>query len=486
MTTTEWRVRWRQRLALPGVELTIGGLIVISIILTTIEFALESAALPSRVGERGADGAAAPPVSPISPYYTLIVTTNECLTLLFVLELTLRALVASSFRTFLSQYWLDIIAVLPVFRVFRGIRVLRLLRLFRLLGLFSRYAKYYPYILRRGALEYLLLSGLILITVIFGTTLMLALEGPSNQEIRGFADAFWFSLYSMVAGEPIPTMPQTVGGKFVAAAIMFMGLTVFAVFTGMVSAFMIERLRHEGKVVDWEDINDHLIVCGWNRKAEILVREYHAATDNTQMVVVIAQPQTNGEMEEARRFPRVRLLVDDFAKVTALTKAGIHRARTCVILSDRTGSHSAHDTDARTILTALTVERLNPNVYTCAELIHGEYAPHLEMAKVNDYVISGEYSAFLLAHAALNRGLMGVVTELLTFERGNQFYRLALPSPSPWVGRGFLDLFIYLKQTSNAILVAVHVDNQCLVNPHQYIFQGHEDLVLIADHKVQL
>ncbi|MDA7951745.1 MAG: hypothetical protein MPJ24_09690 [Pirellulaceae bacterium] len=53
---------------------------------------------------------------------------------------------------------------------------------------------------------------------------------------------------------------------------------------------------------------------------------------------------------------------------------------------------------------ALTVEKLNESVYTCAELNEREYGSHLTMGHVNDYVVSGEYGAYLLANAA--RGLL--------------------------------------------------------------------------------
>ena len=68
------------------------------------------------------------------------------------------------------------------------------------------------------------------------------------------------------------------------------------------------------------------------------------------------------------------------------------------------------------------------------------------MGHVNDYVISDEHSAFLLAQASLNRGLMGVFAELLTHERGNQFYRIQV-TPE-WNGSTFFDLFVHLKITA--------------------------------------
>ena len=54
-----------------------------------------------------------------------------------------------------------------------------------------------------------------------------------------------------------------------------------------------------------------------------------------------------------------------------MEKARVHRANTCIILSDMSQGRSVQAADAWTILTALTaltVEKLNLDIYTCAEL----------------------------------------------------------------------------------------------------------------------
>ncbi|MGD1714524.1 hypothetical protein [Dapis sp. BLCC M172] len=50
------------------------------------------------------------------------------------------------------------------------------------------------------------------------------------------------------------------------------------------------------------------------------------------------------------------------------------------------------------------------------------------MRNFNDDIVSQEKSVFLLAQAALNKGLMSVFSELLTYDRGNQFYQITITS----------------------------------------------------------
>jgi voltage-gated potassium channel len=465
--------RWQRTLsrifARPYVELAIGVLIVVSVVLTLVEFCTHS---PQ-------SGTAS------DPRFDTLIGINDGLTWFFIVELTLRFLAAPSKSRFFREFWVDIIAVLPwcrIFRVGRAVRLLRLIRILRLFGFASRAASSFPYVFRRGAVEYLLVCGLLVLTVIFGTGAILYFEAGQSEPGDKVDEAFWFSMYSLFAGEPIPGPPKTIGGRIVAVVIMFMGLTIFAMFTGTVSAFMVERLRTEGRVVETEYLSDHLIICGWNHKAEIIIEEFRAAHANDDLaIVVIAQfPEQRPVLAPALQ-SRVQFLDDDFTRITALRQAGIDRAVTCVILADATGGRSEQDTDARTILAALTVEKLNPEVYTCAELHNRLYGAHLETGHVNDYVVAGEHSAFLLAQAAMNRGLMEVFSELLTYRRGNQFYRLTLPDS--WIGKSFLDAMMELKRDNGATLVAVcTADGPIQINPNEYEFAAGDDVVVIAEH----
>lgn len=463
---TGWKSRLHEVMNCGVVELGVGGLIVISVSLTFVEISMNP-------GARG---------------YSTVEDVNHLLTLIFAVELTLRGFASPSKRDFLRSYWIDILSVLPLlrmFRIFRALRLLRLLRMFRLMGIFTHYVSFFPYVLRRGALEYTLVLGLIMIAVLFGSATVLAFERDANPQLDSLTKTFWFSIYPLLAGEPVPSMPETSGGKFASIFVMFMGMIFFAMLTGTISAYMIERIQGGGRIVNLSKFENHIIICGWSRKAEIIVREYQAAHKNSDIVVITLEEEEKLQMANPSIASRVTFLQDDFTKVAALERAGIRKASTCIILSDRSHNRSEQDADARTILAALTAEKLNPAIYTCAELINREFGSHLEMGRVNDYVIADEQSAFLLAQAALNHGLVHVVSELLTQERGNQFYTLELTRE--WIGKSFFDLFIHLKKEKNAILIAVQsTDGSSQVNPSEHEFKEGDVAVVIADKSIKL
>ncbi len=474
-----WQATLANFFASVWVELSVGALVLVSVALTLFEFTIAEAA----AGDRDQTLLAA------------LHCTNDIITWIFCVELTLRYLAAPSKGHYFRTYWLDLIAVLPLFRVFRAgraIRLLRLVRLLRMFGVVSRLASHFPYILRRGAVEYLVVCGLLGLTIVFGSGAMMFFEGRradmavADGDDFDLQDSVWFSIYSLFAGEPVPGPPRTVGGRIVAVFVMFMGLTIFAMLTGTVSAFMVERLQTEGLKVNWDQLEEHVVICGWNSKAEIIIKEFRASSGGAKTpIVAITQWEHESPALSPEAEPNVFFYNDDFTRIAALEEVGIHRASTCIIMADTTGGRTEQDADARTILAALTVERLNPDVYTCAELLNRSYGSHLTMGQVNDYVVSGEYGAYLLAQAAMNRGRMDVFTELLTYQTGNEFYRIKLPER--WVGASYVDVFVELKKTQNAVLVSVHTtDGQTLVNPTDHEFRAGDEIVVIAEEEVTL
>lgn len=404
--------------------------------------------------------------------------------ILFAIELVVRFVASTSRARFFREHWTDVVAVCSIVPglavVWPAARLLRLFRVVLLLAIARRLPL--PFARRRTLRRALGLLGFVLLAALACTAALLAFESKKNAALSTFGDAFWFSLYSIFATQPTPDPPMTLGGRIVSLVLIFVGLSTFALFTGSVSAAVLHRLRNEGAAMDWEDLEGHLIICGWNRKAEIIVREYDAAKrDDPMPVVVIAKLEGQPTFADPNLRKRVLFLDDDFTKVSALQKANVAKATTCIVLSDTARGRNERDADARTILAALTVEKLNPACYTCAELNRREYAQHLTLGAVDDYVVGGEHSAFLLAQAALNRGTLNVFSELLSYEYGHKFCRIQVPKD--FVGKPFVDAFVDMKKKKNVTLVAVMDEKgKSHINASERVLEKTDSLVVIAAH----
>ncbi|MEE2643062.1 MAG: ion transporter [Planctomycetota bacterium] len=477
-----WRRSLRRFFQWVWVEVGIGILVVISVALTLYEFVTEN-----RLG--GFELALQ------SETFQRVVLINDFITYLFIVELSLRFLGSASKKQFFGEFWLDILAVLPEFRAFRSFRAMRLLRLFRILrffGVATRIANHFPTIFRRGTTEYVVMCGLLVVTVIFSTILIMSFERgtvndqtPASEQFT-FENSFWFSVYSLFAGEPTPMTPTTRLGRIVTVFVMFMGLTIFAMFTGTVSAYMVETFRVEKNSFDLDDVENHIIICGWNTKTEIIIKEFRASSRSRSQPIIVIADVDLGNLGVPDEITKEFLFVrDDFTRVTALERAQVKRAKTCIILADISNGRSEQDADARTILAALTCESMNPAVYTCAELMNRSYGGHLDLGRVNDYVVSGEYAGYMLAQAALNHGLMGVLEELLTHQHGQVFHRVRVPDN--WAGKNYLECMVELKSRHNATLVAVqHQNGEMNVNPDEHIFEAEDEIVIMSKGEISL
>ncbi len=131
----------------------------------------------------------------------------------------------------------------------------------------------------------------------------------------------------------------------------------------------------------------------------------------------------------------------------------IYHASRAILLADTSRPRSDQDRDARTVLAALTMEKLNPTIYTCAQLLDRNNNVQLQAAGVEDVVVADEMAGHLIGNAVRNQGAMDVFAELLTVQVGNQFYRL--PLPSTLVGKTFWYAQHHLKEQYDALLVAV-------------------------------
>jgi voltage-gated potassium channel len=336
----------------------------------------------------------------------------------------------------------------------------------------------------------LLVVGLI---ILVGAVSIYLLEGQQNNDFDSLNQALWWSFFTLVAAEPTGGEPQTNAGRFVALLVAIGGLTMFAVFTGVVSAVMVQRLRSvlEVRYVELDELRDHILICGWNRSGRLIVEELQADRDTRRCPIVIVAETTESPEHELRHVNRAYLYFykGDYTTIDVLEDVGIYYAAQAILLADAVRSRSDQDRDARTVLAALTIEKLNPNIHTCAQLLDRKNNVQLRVAGVEDVIVADEMTSHLIATSVRSRGAADVLSELLTVQVGNQFYKFAVPPG--WVGLSFWEASQYLKQQQDALLIAIErkttEQRRTLVNPDQHEpLQAGDFLVAIANQMPDL
>ncbi|MBW1809110.1 MAG: NAD-binding protein [Deltaproteobacteria bacterium] len=404
-----------------------------------------------------------------SKYFLPVETTGYVLTGIFIVELGVRFYAIPSRRRFLRIYWIDIIAVMPIMRSFRILRVVRLLRLFRMGILLNRRLSGIGAVFRHGKSEIITVCVIVLIIVLAGAIGINLAERESGGAFSTIEGSIWWSLYSLMAGEPILGLPETRLGHVLTLLVMLGGLGFFATFTGIVSAAMVNRLSRKLEVKEMmlEDVRNHVVICGWNRMGNKILEEIQADPELSRKSVVVVAEQENPPPQTSIPAASFYFVSGDYTKVEILKESGIERAALAILLADKSLQRSDQDRDARTVLAALTIEKLNKNIFTCVELLNRDNQTHLTMAGVEEIVIPDEYAGRILATASRNRGIVALFDELLTSRYGNQIYKAR--TPADWLGKEIRWVHQTMKEQFNAVLLSIErrQDNSCsiVVNP---------------------
>lgn len=421
-----------------------------------------------------------------------ITLTNEYLTYIFIVELILRWIVSRTNHAFITNYWIDILAVMPSFRIFRFfrlsriLRILRLLRLFRVFSIgseFTRKFSFFSKIFEGRLTEIGIISSFGLFAIFFGAVGLSQFEAGSSNEINNISDAFWKSLFSLMAGE-YADYPVTLGGKIVFFILLIFEMGIFAMLTGTFSAIMMDKIKETTmhKHTDPEELNNHVIICGFGQKTIILAREFllDPSFEDSEILIISEKPNMMDELQQhGLDVNRISLLNEDFTSISALNKAGVERARLAVITSERNGTRSTQDVDARTILAALTIEKLNPKIHTSAEIYNEEFASHLKMGGVEDVVIQGEVSGKLLARISMHEGLLAFFKDLLSRDSGNTLNFIM--ATQEYAGKNYNETSSMLHDKFGYTLVGVKpYDKDVMVNPKEKIIAANDELLVIA------
>lgn len=419
--------------------------------------------------------------------------SNHILTALFTMELCLRFVGEKHKSRFFRRYWFDILAVLaPLYRSLRILRILRLLRVFRMGKLLNRRFNTVQSWVHYGIFQHFWLIFVLLTLVVAGAVSFHIAE-PKNPEITSFKDAIWWSLFTLIGGEPLTGSPAvTTGGRLISLFVIIAGLITFAVLTGIVAAVMINRLKPqmERGDMDIDELDNHIVICGWNRSANLMINVLQSSEEYKGCGIVLLAEFDEGQPDTLVDEHRVNLsnlyvLKGDFTRMDLLEKANITRASEAIILADNLKSRSDQDRDARTILAAMLIEKMNPKIFTCVELLNRDNAAHLRMFGVEEILVADDYTGTILANAQRTRGIISMLDELFDPGQGNQFYKT--PVPEAWFNKTVGDIHTTLKEEFDAILISLEPagspkdGNGIIVNPtkDQRLQQG-DRLVLIA------
>lgn len=159
------------------------------------------------------------------------------LTLVFVAEFATRFAASRDRRRYLRGHWIDLVALIPTARGARLLRLLRLLRLIRTFASVYRALTSFERLAKHRGLVWLFVAWLT-VAVVCSAALYVA-EAGVNDNIAEPIDALWWGVVTLTTvgyGDVYPVTPE---GRLAAAALMILGITLFAAITGTITSFLV-------------------------------------------------------------------------------------------------------------------------------------------------------------------------------------------------------------------------------------------------------
>lgn len=293
------------------------------------------------------------------------------------------------------------------------------------------------------------------VTVILAAVCFAFEHGPNRHQFQSIGDALWWACVTVMTVGYGDKYPITWPGRFLAVCLMVFGFLAMTFFTGAIASVLVERKMREDEGLGQIGASGHFVVCGWNQHAERIIQELLHRRGKGAVTLVLVNDLEKQEISEiafAHPDAAVRFVKGDFTHETTLKRANVAGARAVILLADSSKGGLGQAADQRTIIAALAVKSVAPDVATCAELLDPENREHLERAKVDSIIISGEHSGFLLANATLAPAIPAAVGELLTGSSGHALTQV--PIPDEFVGRRVRDLLAHFRERQ-ALLVGL-------------------------------
>ncbi len=300
------------------------------------------------------------------------------------------------------------------------------------------------------------------------------------EEKVNFQDALWWSVVTVTTVGYGDISPITVGGRVVAIAVMLFGIGILGIFTASIAGLFIENRLRENKGMKPTSVSGHFMLCGWNFRGTKIIEELRADAKSGQTPIVLIADIPEKPVDDDRlHFIRGDITAD------VLSKANLSKAGTVIVLAD--DSLDAYAADAKTILNTMTIKHLEPDIYTCVELLDSKNIEHCRMAHADEIIVTGELSTNLLVQAALDHGISLMITELISNRYGNELFKIKITGN--WIGCAFFEIMCNLKKDHNILCLGVEDESgkHLMSNPpNDYKLKNGDRLIVISEDRPQI
>ncbi len=297
-------------------------------------------------------------------------------------------------------------------------------------------------------------------------------ERHVNDQFKNLGDGLWWTVVTISTVGYGDKVPITLAGRIIGGICMIGGPVLMVSMIGSVGVSLYDRWMKGVKGMAQVNKKGHIIICGWNKRAEDIIHELSLSLLRDLPIVIIDDVIDTKPVDD----PRVSFVKGNASELSTLKRANIAEAKYAVVLAES----DTPVADQKTVLTVLAIEKNNPTITTLAELVDANNEEHLNEAGCSIIINSSILSSRLLAMSLQNPAVNTIIKELIS-QYGNEIYRV--PVLQKYIGHPFLETLPELKKSYSSIVIGIEREGKTIVNPSSDEILKTGDILLVISEE---
>lgn len=268
-----------------------------------------------------------------------------------------------------------------------------------------------------------------------------------------FFQSLWFTIVTATTVGYGDISPLSTIGKVAAVIIMFIGIGYTGILTAGITSWLVEKNQRKAQgFVSIKKKKGHFLIFGWRADMADLLKDILELHQKTSKNLVLVNNVHVTKINELRQDPILRDLYffrGDHTNADTLNSICAQTADKVLILSDENATDSPDEIDFKTVLSAKAVERINPTIFTTAEIIQPHFEVSLRKSNIEEVILNRYMSRSIISNVALMAGLNNIIQSI--FDINDGVLRIKKLDQC-WVGRPYQEL---KEQGSNGLVIGV-------------------------------
>jgi voltage-gated potassium channel len=302
------------------------------------------------------------------------------------------------------------------------------------------------------------------------------LERGRNPGIHSYWDALYMVFITIATVGYGDITPVTAGGRVTIIITLVLGIGALSGFITLMATKRAEKAKRRYSGLDVKTTSkNHIVVCGWNSRGRYVVGRLKDELEKKRTQIILLCDLQESPIDDDYIF----FLRGNPVREADLRRANVAEARGVILLADDSEGGSSGDVDARTVLTALTIRGINPEVKMTAEVLEPENIHHLELAGVGEMLDTNSFLGNLIARSALHYGLINTVSDMVTREAATHVFNV--PTSGDMLGKTRREIAEEIRLEHGARLLSIVTRHGSRQDEEDYRIEEGDYLLVIAE-----